>query len=248
MKIRGRWRPESFGMDVDEYRISCLGTTLLQITATGKNRNDNGEQDQLQGEWSLHSFLQYSALRVTVATEAPALDAVRTRIRVGVAYVARSARIGMPLPVHGIHESGNVRLGVRMLDSIVVRVTKNARRLCSFCIVATCTLFNVLSREIGVTAATAAVSSPNGESGNFVACREIAAKPLRAVLVAIVAECPRVVTCLTFDCLRLRIDAMRVEIIDVVDRLSCEGLRPIVALRARRDHSDLVACRKFGQI
>ena len=154
----------------------------------------------------------------------------------------------MPFAVHGIHESGDVGFGVCMLDSVVVGMTKNTRRLRPFRIVATCTLFDVFSGKIGVATATAAISSSNGKSRNSVACRESATQSLRPILVAIIAECPCVMAGLTFDRLRLCVNAMSVQVIDIVDRLSCERFGLVVPLLAGRNHSNFFARSKFGQV
>lgn len=84
----------------------------------------------------------------------------------------------MPFSVDGVHKPCYVRLGIRMLDSIVVGVTENTRRLRSFGIVATCALLDILSGQVGMATAAAPVSAANGKSRDSMTRRKRAAQSL----------------------------------------------------------------------
>ena len=131
--------------------------------------------------------------------------------------------------MHAAHESRHVRLRIGMLDSIVVRMTEHTRRFGTFGVVTTSTLFNVLSRQIGVTSAAASVSTPDCKSRNPMTCRERSTEPLRTILVTVVAKRLRVVARLAFACPCFCIHTVGIQIVDIVNQLSRKSLRLIIA-------------------
>lgn len=120
-----------------------------------------------------------------------------------------------------------------MPDSIVIGMTKYARRLGSFGVVAARALLDIVLCQIRVSTTATSVSSPDHETRNLVTRRKCSAEALRAILVTVIAECSHVVAGLAFARLCLGVNTVGIQVIDVVHRLSRKCLRLVVTNRPR---------------
>lgn len=148
----------------------------------------------------------------------------------------------MPIAVLASHKTAWMRFWICSLHAIGVDVAFHTCRVIPFRVVARHATLDITPRKLCVLSSTGADADSN-EPGRLMACGNRSTKSLATAGMAIVTECLFLMTDLAIRCPAARINAVGKPVINIVDGLSLQRLRFVIAHRPRRDHSGLLLAR-----